>query len=389
MKTIILTVLTLLINTSCSNDQSDNYSYKPPEFTNDGLQVANLNDSGIDPQMIAKAGERIKKGKYGEIHSMLIYKDDRLVFEDYYQGHTYQWDAPGHKGSYVAWNSDMPHCIHSDTKSITSLCIGVAIDLGYISDVKQSIFDYLPDYQHLRTKQNEKITIENLLTMTSGLQWEEWKISLGSIKNDQIAIWFYEGGPIKYVLGKPMVAEPGKRFNYSGGDIQLLAEILKNATGMALDDFSAKYIFEPMGIKKYDWYLVFPTGEIQAAGGLKLTPREMVKIGAMMLNKGVYGGKRIISEEWVEKCLYPYRQNINIKVPGEDIGKVGYSYNWWTKTSTSRKKEADLFFALGWGGQKIIVVPDLEMIVVFTGANYTSKVHQFEILERFIMPSIK
>jgi CubicO group peptidase (beta-lactamase class C family) len=388
MKTILITLISLLISTSCNNDSPDHYSYKVPDFINDGLQVTNLNDAGLDMQMIERASERIKDGKYGEIHSMLIYKDNRLVFEDYYQGYTYQWDAPGHKASYVSWNRDMQHCIHSDTKSITSLCIGIAIDKGFIKDIKQSIFDYLPDYQHLKTKQKEKITIENLLTMTSGLQWEEWKISLGSLENDQIAIWFYEEGPINYVLNKPVVAEPGKRFNYSGGDIQLLAEILKNSTGMALDEFSAKYLFEPMGIKAYDWWLIFPSGEIQAAGGLKLTPREMVKIGAMMLEKGVYDGTRIISEDWVGKCLSPYLQNKNIKVPGEDIGKVGYGYTWWTKKYRSGKKKMDLLFALGWGGQKILVMPDYDMVIVFTGANYTSKVHQFEILKRYILPPL-
>jgi len=87
----------------------------------------------------------------------------------------------------------------------------------------------------------------------------------------------------------------------SGGDIQLLAEILKNATGMNLDDFSAKYIFEPMKISTYDWWLIFPSGEIQAAGGLKLTPRDMAKTGVMMLNKGIWNGNRIISENWVDK----------------------------------------------------------------------------------------
>jgi CubicO group peptidase (beta-lactamase class C family) len=240
----------------------------------------------------------------------------------------------------------------------------------------------------LKTKENEKITIENLLTMTSSLKWEEWNISLSSIDNDQIAIWFYEDGPINYALEKPLVAEPGTRFNYSGGDIQILTEILKNATGMKLDEFSGKYLFEPLGITSYNWWLIFPSGEVHGAGGLKLTPRDMVKIGAMMLNRGVWNGIRIISENWVEKCASPYPGNTGIKVPGEDLGKVGYSYTWWTKKLSFKGEEIDLFFALGWGGQKVIVIPNLDMVLVFTGANYTSKVHEFEIFERFILPAI-
>jgi CubicO group peptidase (beta-lactamase class C family) len=319
---------------------------------------------------------------------MLIYKNDKLVFEEYFQGHTYQWDAPGHYGKHVTWNREMPHCIHSDSKSFTSLCIGIAIDKGFIKNVRQSIFDYLPAYRQYKKDGKENITIEHLLTMTSGLQWEEWKISLASKQNDQIAIWFYEDGPVHYVLRKPLVAAPGTRFNYSGGDIQLLAEILKNATGMNLDAFSARYIFNPMKISSYDWWLIFPSGEIQAAGGLKLTPRDMVKIGAMMLNKGEWNGNQIVSENWVDKCITPYAGNTNIKIPGEDLGKVGYAYTWWTKSFEYRGKPIRWYSALGWGGQKISILPESDMVIVFTGANYTSKVHHFKIMKRFILPAV-
>jgi CubicO group peptidase (beta-lactamase class C family) len=223
--------------------------------------------------------------------------------------------------------------------------------------------------------------------MNSGLRWEEWGVSLGSINNDQIGIWFWEDGPMNYVLSRGFVAEPGKQFNYSGGDIQILVEILKNATGMTLDEFSEKYLFEPLGINSFDWWLKFPSGgDIQGAGGLKITPRDMVKIGAMMLNKGMWNGKRIVSEEWVLKCSKPFHGNNGIKVPGEDLGNVGYGYTWWTKQSA---KYGEMFFALGWGGQKIIVIPDLNAVVVFTGANYNSKVKQYKILENYILPAVK
>lgn len=388
MKTVFIILLSVLINSGCAEDFSSRFPYIPPTDMKDGLEVGNLKDIGINEDLLRKAVGRIENGKYGEIHSMLIYKNDKLVFEDYYEGHKYQWDAPGHYGEYVKWDRDMEHCIQSDTKSITSLCIGIAIDKGFIKDVHQSIFDYLPDYQYLKTNNKEYITIENLLTMTSGLKWDEWGVSLSSIKNDQIGIWFWKDGPMNYVLSRDFVAAPGKRFNYSGGDIQILVEILKNATGMKLDEFSEKYLFEPLGITSFDWWLVFPTGEIQGAGGLKLTPRDMVKIGAMMLNKGRWDGKRIISEDWLSKCTKPYSGNVNIKVPGEDLGKVGYAYTWWTKDFTYKMDKISMYFALGWGGQKIMVLPDLDMVVVFTGANYTSNVHDFKIIERFILPAI-
>ena len=387
MKYVII-FLILFLNIKCEKNFSGQYPYIPPTSTDDGLKVGSLKDVGFDEDMLRKAVGRIENGKYGEVHAMLLYKDNKLVFEEYFKGHTYQWDAPGHYGDYVTWTRDMQHCIHSDTKSITSLCIGIAIDKGYIKSVHQSIFDYLPNYQHLKTNNKEYITIEHLLTMNSGLKWDEWGVSLGSIKNDQIGIWFWKDGPMNYVLNRKFVAEPGTRFNYSGGDIQILVEILKNATGMKLDEFSKKYLFEPLGITSFDWWLIFQTGEIQGAGGLKLTPRNMVKIGAMMLNNGMWNGERIISEEWISKCVLPYPGNNNIKIPGEDLGKVGYSYTWWTKDFTHNNIYINMYFAVGWGGQKIIVMPGLDMVIVFTGANYNSKVHEFEIIERFILPAV-
>ena len=388
MKSLLIILLSLWINSGCEKDFSSEFPIIPPQENNDGLEVGSLDEVQMDEDMIRKAAGRIQNGKYGEVHSLLIYRNDLLVFEQYFDGHRYQWDAPGHYGEYVSWNMDMPHCIHSDTKSIVSLCIGIAYDMGYIKDLDQSIFEYLPDYRHLKKGGKDKITIKHLLTMTSGLQWEEWNVSLSSIKNDQIGIWFWEEGPVNYVLGRDLVAEPGTRFNYSGGDIQILVEVLENATGMNLDDFSATYLFEPMGITSNDWWLIFQTGEIQGAGGLKLTPRDMLKIGTMMLNKGTWNGNRIVSEDWVEKCCAPFLGKSNIKVPGEDLGKVGYAYTWWTKQLLYKGKEINWCFALGWGGQKIIAIPGLDMVVVFTGANYTRKVHELGIFERFILPAI-
>src|SRR5210317_996495 len=202
--TKIIILFFTVINLSCGYPD---YSYQTPERREDGLNVATLVEVGLEPQPVFDAIRRIKGGKYGETHSILIFKNNKLVLEEYFQGHTYKWDAPGHYGENVKWNKDMQHCIHSDTKSIVSLCIGIAIDKGFIKNVHQSIFDYLPDYQYLNKNNKEYITIEHLLTMTSGLKWEEWGVSLGSIDNDQIGIWFWEDGPMNYVLSREFVAE--------------------------------------------------------------------------------------------------------------------------------------------------------------------------------------
>jgi CubicO group peptidase (beta-lactamase class C family) len=336
--------------------------------------------------LIEKAADEINRGKFKEVHSLLIFKDNRLVLEEYFQGHKYQWDAPDHHGELVTWDSSMEHVVQSVTKSITSTCIGIAIDMGFIESVHQSIFDYLPEHQHLNTDGKDKITIEHLLTMTSGLKWDEWSASLSSSSNDIVGIWFSDKDPLTFILERPLVDEPGTSFTYSGGNMIILGEIIKYATGMDIDEFSGKYLFGPLGIDSFDWWEQFENGVFETGGGLKITPRDMVKIGVTFLNKGVWNGERIISEQWVEKSAFPFAGNKGIDVPGTAKKDVGYSYSWWTKTYSNSGKEIHVFYAGGWGGQNIVVCPELSSVVVTTGGTYASTTRIFTLLEKYIIP---
>jgi len=406
MKKAILSIsvlLLLLLFAGCQTAPSVQYNYRPPENTNNGLDVSTLEEVEIDSVLIGKAVNDINRGKYGEVHSMLIFKDNKLVLEEYFTGHEYIWEAANHHGEVVAWNRTMDHSIHSVTKSITSICIGIAVDKGYIDSVHQSIFDYLPDHQHLNTDGKDKITIEHLLTMTSGLEWQEWSAPYSSRENDVIEIWFQDAegkkDPISYILEKPLVNEPGTSFNYSGGNMILLGEIIKHATGMDIDEFSGKYLFEPLGIDSFNWSIRYEkSGVFETAGSLEITPRAMAKIGVMFLNSGVWDGKQIISGQWVEESATPFPGNDGINVPGTDSRRVGYSYSWWTKQypesgsqlscrSYNPDRRINLYYAGGWGGQRIIVFPELNAVVIFTGGNYTYNVKTFNILEKYIIPA--
>jgi len=325
---------------------------------------------------------------YGEVHSMLIFKDNKLVFEEYLQGHKYQWDAPYHHGEWTIWNRKMLHGVKSVTKSITSTCIGIAIEHGFIKSVHQSIFDYLPEHQHLNSNGKDKITIEHLLTMTSGLEWDEWGTPLSSPKNDIIGLWFFYDDPITGVLSRPLIHEPGTDFTYSGGGAIVLGEIIKNATNMKIDEFSRIYLFEPLGIDSSNWAIEFENGVIEAAGSLELTPRDMIKIGATFLNKGVWEDQQIVSEHWIKKCSTSYPGNHGIIIPGVNAGRNGYSYSWWIKSYLKSGKRINMFNAGGWGGQEIMIFPELNTTVVFTGGNYVSRVKVYKIIEKNILPAI-
>jgi CubicO group peptidase (beta-lactamase class C family) len=377
----ILSILSLLI-VSCQLEPSSQYTYQPPENINDGLDVGSLQEVNIDATLVEEAVNDINRGKYKEVHSMLIFKDDKLVLEEYFTGHIYQWDAPNHHGELVTWDRDMLHVIMSVTKSITSTCIGIAIDEGFIESVHQSIFDYLPEHQHLNTDGKDEITIEHLLTMISGLEWDEWGAPLSSPDNDIVGIWFSDKDPIAFILERTLLDEPGTSFTYSGGNMIVLGEIIKYATKMNIDEFSGKYLFEPLDIDSFDWWEQFENGVFETGGGLKMTPRDMVKIGVTFLNDGVWNGERIISEQWVEKSANSYRDNKGINVPGTDKKNVGYSYSWWTMTYSNSGKEIHTFYAGGWGGQNILVFPELNAVVVTTGGTYASSTRIFTLLEK-------
>ncbi len=386
----ILTSAVLILPTlaGCSNQPLD-YIYSRPAQLDDGLESGSIDEVRIDVNTLGRGIDRIRDGKYGEIHSLLIYKDGKLVLEEYYPGHVYQWDRQNYHGSYVNWDQDRKHNVHSAGKSITSACIGIAIDEGFIESVEQSIFDYLPEYQHLSTDGKDQITIEHLLTMTSGLKWKEWGVSYSDGNNDLIKLWIDCSDPVKCILEKPLISQPGTDYTYSGGDMVVLGKIIQNATDLDIEAFSWQYLFEPMDVETPPWKWIDDTGVIYAGGGQELTSREMLKFGVTYLNSGTWDGQQIIPEEWVSLSSVPFGNNTGIKVPGVDGGRKGYGYTWWIWDTEHNGDKLNTFFAFGWGGQYIIVIPELETVIVFTGGIYTSNMHNFKIMERYILAAME
>jgi CubicO group peptidase (beta-lactamase class C family) len=168
----------------------------------------------------------------------------------------------------------------------------------------------------------------------------------------------------------------------------LLGEIIKNAANMDIEAFSRKYLFDPLGTDSVSWAIRYPNGMIETAGGLEITPRDMLKIGVTFLKNGQWNGQQIISKHWVEKSSTSFSGNRGINVPGEASGRLGYSYSWWTKTYYKSGKRVNMYSASGWGGQHIMVLPELNTVVVFTGGNYVTKRPPFKILKNYIIPAI-
>jgi CubicO group peptidase (beta-lactamase class C family) len=314
---------------------------------------------------------------------LVIVRDGKLAFEQYFGGHAFDYASEGFQGDYIEYGIDSIHNQASVTKAVTSALIGIAIDQGFISGVDEKLFSYFPEYSWLANAQKANISLLHLLTMTSGFEWNEEDVFYDDLSNDLIQL-FIVPDPIPYILSKPLVAEPGTRWYYSGGDVNLLGEIIKRATGMRMDAFAAKYLFAPLGITAYEWDFIKPDF-IHASGNLKLRPRDMAKLGQLYLNGGTWNGKRVISQEWVKASTQSYTQ-----IP-PDSALAGhadaYGYQWWLKTYYSKGTAVDAYFRSGWGGQKIVVFPGLEMVTVFTGGNYAEQDPVDEIVVRYVLPA--
>lgn len=377
---ILFLLAVLLISFSCSLKKSayqGDSGISQPVQTDDGWLVSSLDSANINPKKLKILVDRISDSTYQDIHSILIVKDGKLVFEQYFKGHSFDYEAEACKGVLMDFSRDVIHNLASVTKSVTSILVGIAHDHGFIGDLNDKLFTYFPEYASLNDSIKNRITIHDALTMTSGFQWNENSVSYKEMGNDIIRL-FYVEDPVKYIMSKPTIHAPGSTFHYNGGNTILLGEIIRKTSGLRLDDFASKYLFDPLGIEQYNWTYL-DSNLIYASGDLKLKPRDMAKVGYLMLNEGDWNDNRILSTEWIEQSTVDH-------VHFND--REGYGFQWWTKKYKLGKIFIESFAANGWGGQRIMVIPDLNAVVVFTAGNYEGGVPYDEIMYRYILPSL-
>lgn len=351
-----------------------------PDTAGDGWQTGTLASVGMDQRPFEQLVGSIAAGVYREVHSIVVVKNNKLVFESYWPGHDFAPFATNYQGEYIHFDRNTRHDTHSATKSIISALVGIAIDQGKIHSTGDVTFNYLPDtYGQFRNQGRERITLEHCLTMTSGLQWNEWEAPVTASENDLMA-FIRSFDPIRYLLSKPVTTEPGTRFYYNGGTVNLLGVVIAYASDESVQSFSSRYLFGPLGISNYNWQVLQPSGITFCSGDIYITPRDMAKFGQLFLNEGKWNGAQIVSKEWVEQST---QFHINPMVSWAD----GYGYLWWLRNLQVNNKTVRSFKAMGWGGQEIFVLKDLAIIVVFTGANYVSNAPCDEIMQRYILPA--
>lgn len=348
---------------SCSEKAP--YTYRVPEKTDDGWATAELSKAGVNSERISELIREILDQNFKNIDSVLLVKDGKLVLEEYFN----------------EYGRDDLHELHSVSKSITSLLVGIAIDKGMIPNVDTEVYAYFPEYKGTRWVDGKyDITLKHLLIMSAGIDWDERTRPLKDPRNDIIALIFHSDDWIQHVLDKRVVEPPGLRWNYSGGLTILLGGIVKNTSGLYADTFAENYLFGPLGISNYAWHR-HADGTINTQGGLSLRPRDMAKIGYLLMNGGRWKGRQVISKEWIDESTKGHIST----------GSHGYGYQWYRGGGVVNNTEFEAFWAWGRGGQVIFVFPTLELVAVFTSKPYDNEpglFRPFQMLSRYILPAI-
>ncbi len=392
----IYLIITLFL-VDCSNDNpptypddtSVGYTYIVPEQTSDGWGTASLSDVGMDQTVIVNLMNDLQNRKHF-IHSIVVVKNGKLVFEEYFSGNDVELDeqiAGSGKLNYTHKNFDRNtlHFQASDWKSFISALIGIAIDKRFIKGTSEKMFSFFPDYSDLNNNEKDKITIEHMLTMTSGLPWDDGSYPIYDPRNDEYQLLFNEN-PIRFILEKPVVTSPGTDFHYNSGTTFLLSEIVKKSSGKSLDEFAKQYLFTPLGITSYRWSKSRNIYNNIYAGGLYLRPRDMAKFGQLFLQEGMWNANRIVSDQWIKES-----SNESIHFPSDHPPMPNlinsYGYQWWLGRFTNG---TEFYCAAGWGGQFIMVLPGVNTVVVFTAGDYEGNNFQlqFDTVNYFILPAI-
>jgi len=273
-------------------------------------------------------------GQNTNLKCLIVFQNDRILKERYFH--------PG--------DSLNAHDVRSVTKSVMATLIGIAIDRGIIPSEDRTIGEYLQPTAPLSDSVKAHITIKQLLSMSSGLSGNDLP-DVTEYNN-----WFNAPNQVQYTLSLPMIAQPGQVFGYNTGAAHLTSVLLTGASGGSTYQFAKQYLFQPLGIPDRPW-ATDKQGFNNGGAALSLTPYDMLKIGQLYLNKGVFNGIRVVSDTWIDKA-----SSFKISTNNAQLFGPNYGYFWWLGNTGHH----DYSFANGYGGQFIVVVPDLRLIVIAT-----------------------
>ncbi len=310
-----------------------------------GLPIATLEESGFNKDSIRNLLKQINDTPPNDFRGLVVIKNNKIVIEEYFN--TY-------------WRNSI-HDIRSAGKSITAILLGVALKDGLVQNMEQDIYSFFPKNKyHYINEEYKKIKIRHLLDMSSGLDADADNTkSVGNAVN-----WIAKENWTEYILKVPLVFSPGEKWVYADINPLLISAIIEEKSGMSLNDYAKKKLFDPLGIDQFYWY-TNAANQTGAAGNLYLSTLDFAKLGMLILNQGKWTNTQIIAPEYVNE-LSVETFDISNNNPFADF----YGMLWYKSHRTFGEKKVDYLFASGNGGNLLIVVPDEKMVIALTSSAY-------------------
>jgi CubicO group peptidase (beta-lactamase class C family) len=335
-----------------------NYKYQQPKDFKDGLTVGSVEKSGLDTALLSQMMRKIVDGTYPDVHSVLIIKDGKLVFEEYF----------------YEYNQDSLHELRSASKSFISALTGIAVEKGFIRSKDAKVFSFFPEYTvNNNSDAKQRITIKYLLTNQSGLDCD--------ISNDKSegneTVMSNSDDWVKFTLDLPMVDTPGGKGMYCSGNPITLGRIIEKTTKQPLPEFAKQNLFVPLNITQFKWRFKPDKSSSETFCQLYLRPRDMAKFGLLYLNNGMWNKQQVISSDWVQQSLAKH----------SIIQGVNYGYLWWIKYFDADGVRYYGKGAQGNGGQRIYIWEEQNMVTVITGGNYNTQSPSDELIKKYILPT--
>jgi CubicO group peptidase (beta-lactamase class C family) len=335
-------------------------------------------EAGFAPDL----GVRIDQFVAGKnIHGVIVARRGRLVIERYYEGDDQVRIGGGRPTlERVAFTAERSHDLRSVTKSVVGLLYGIARGEGKVPPLDAPLLAQFPQYTDLPDLwQRQRWTIRHAITMTLGMEWNE-ETSYDDPRNGQTAM---EGAPdrYRYALEQPIVAVAGERWIYSGGATVLIGKVIEKGVGGSVHDYARNVLFDPLGIGPTEWR-IGRDGEMNFASGLAMRPRDLARIGQMLLDGGKAGARQIVPADWLEASFKP-AVRIN--------DRRQYGYHWYLSNITSEARRRTRWVAArGNGGQRMFVFPELELVLVVTAGGYNQRdLGSDDLFAEVVLPSIR
>jgi CubicO group peptidase (beta-lactamase class C family) len=329
-------------------------------------------DAGFGAEIGDRLDKLIADKRVWSLHGLIVARGRRIMLERYFEGEENNWG----KVRRIRFDAATLHNLYSVTKSIVALVYGAALGEGKVPPPEAPLYEQFPEYPDLIAADGRRRerTVAHALSMTLGLKWDETGLTYDSLVNDEIGME-HAKDRYRFILDRPIVGPPGKRWLYCGGATALLGRLIAKGTGKALPDYARAALFDPLGIGPTEWIANKDTwvvekygagdGEPVAASGLRMRPRDLARIGQLVIDGGMANGRQIVPAEWIEQCMTP-------RVSVDEMRR--YGYQWYIGDMEFRSHAGvqleHWVGCFGNGGQRLFIFPELELIVVTTAGDF-------------------